>query len=206
MSWKPTAVGHLIHDYQIGFSSTANSIAPDIVTFRSTKHHNHFRLNHPDVPEGKTFYIVIKSISKSGIEGIQVYPEETILMLYTIKTFCYLFFLILDGHVHLYFSCFIHLHSHFHRSTYCFIYVNILFLNPNVCKRLFSYVSFYLPHSQSIGPLIVDTSKPHFTGGTIDVKLIEGKYLMAHWSSDAFGDMDDPYLLNFQFAVGRNKF
>lgn len=57
---------------------------------------------------------------------------------------------------------------------------------------------------QSTGPFIIDTSKPHFTGGKIDVK-IEGRYLIANWSVDAFEDKDDPYPMNFQFAVGMNK-
>lgn len=72
MSWKPAIDANLIHDYEVGLSSTASSIAPDIVSFRTTKQHTHFRLNHPDVPDGKEFYIIIKSISKAGVEGLQV--------------------------------------------------------------------------------------------------------------------------------------
>ena len=72
MSWSPAVNSQSFHDYEVGLSSTPNSIAPDVVTFRSSKHHNHIRLNHPDVPDGKEFYVIIKSISKSGVEGIQV--------------------------------------------------------------------------------------------------------------------------------------
>jgi hypothetical protein len=50
--------------------TTSNGIAPDIFPFRSSKHHSHFRLNHPDVPDGREFYVVIKSIGKSGIDGL----------------------------------------------------------------------------------------------------------------------------------------
>ena len=72
MSWKPVVDDHLIHDYEIGISSTESSMSPDIVPFRTTKHHTHFRLNHPDVPHGKEFYIVVKTISNTGMEGMQV--------------------------------------------------------------------------------------------------------------------------------------
>ncbi|CAG2200973.1 unnamed protein product [Mytilus edulis] len=124
MSWKPAIDANLIHDYEVGLSSTASSIAPDIVSFRTTKHHTHFRLNHPDVPDGKEFYIIIKSISKSGVEGLQ-----------------------------------------------------------------------------SIGPFIVDTTKPRFSGSNIDVNLIND-FLIANWTADAFEDPDDPYPMYFKYAVG----
>ncbi|XP_076113981.1 uncharacterized protein LOC143082265 [Mytilus galloprovincialis] len=124
MSWNPAIDANLIHDYEVGLSSTENSIAPDIVSFRTTKHHTHFRLNHPDVPDGKEFYIIIKSISKAGVEGLQ-----------------------------------------------------------------------------SIGPFIVDTTKPRFSGSNIDVNLIND-FLIANWTADAFEDPDDPYPMYFKYAVG----
>ncbi|XP_071151404.1 uncharacterized protein, partial [Mytilus edulis] len=71
MSWKSGIDYKLIHDYEVGLSSTTHSFAPDIVPFRTTKHHTHFRLNHPDVPDGKEFHVILKSISKAGVEGIQ---------------------------------------------------------------------------------------------------------------------------------------
>ncbi|XP_063400002.1 uncharacterized protein LOC134684631 [Mytilus trossulus] len=71
MIWKSGIDYKLIHDYEVGLSSTTHSSAPDIVPFRTTKHHTHFRLNHPDVPDGKEFHVIIKSISKAGVEGIQ---------------------------------------------------------------------------------------------------------------------------------------
>ena len=72
MSWSSAVDRKLIHDFEVGLSSTSNGIAPDIFPFRSSKHHSHFRLNHPDVPDGREFYVVIKSIGKSGINGLQV--------------------------------------------------------------------------------------------------------------------------------------
>ena len=72
MSWFPAVDSTLIHDFEVGLSSTSNGIAPDIFPFRSSKHHSHFRLNHPDVPDGREFYVVIESIGKSGIDGLQV--------------------------------------------------------------------------------------------------------------------------------------
>lgn len=72
MSWKSGIDDKLIHDYEVGLSSTTHSFASDIVPFRTTKHHTHFRLNHPDVPDGKEFHVILKSISKAGVEGIQV--------------------------------------------------------------------------------------------------------------------------------------
>jgi hypothetical protein len=54
---------------------------------------------------------------------------------------------------------------------------------------------------QSIGPYIVDTTKPKFYGQQIDVRLVNN-YLIANWSANAFQDSDDPYPMKFQFAVG----
>ncbi|XP_071153805.1 uncharacterized protein [Mytilus edulis] len=71
MSWQSGTGDDLVYDYEAGLSTTKSSAAPDIVPFRSTKHHNHFRLNNPDLDEGKLFYVIIKSISKAGVEGIQ---------------------------------------------------------------------------------------------------------------------------------------
>lgn len=62
----------LIDDYEVGFSSTTGSFSPDILSFQSSKHHTQILINHFGVPEGKLFYIIIKSISKSNVIGIQV--------------------------------------------------------------------------------------------------------------------------------------
>jgi hypothetical protein len=74
MTWEPDVENELIYDYEIGLSSTKNSLVPDLVSFRSTKHHQHFHLNNSDLTEGTLFYVVIKTTSKANVEGIQVHP------------------------------------------------------------------------------------------------------------------------------------
>ena len=76
MTWEPDVENELIYDYEIGLSSTKDSLVPDLVPFRSTKHHQHFRLNNPDLTEGTLFYVVIKTTSKANVEGIQVNLHE----------------------------------------------------------------------------------------------------------------------------------
>ncbi|CAC5401969.1 unnamed protein product [Mytilus coruscus] len=71
ISWKSGIADVLVYDYEVGLSTTKSSAAPDIVPFKSTRHHNHFRLNNPDLDEGKVFYVIIKAISKAGVEGMQ---------------------------------------------------------------------------------------------------------------------------------------
>lgn len=69
-----------IYDYYIGLSSTNDNQAPDLLPFRSTKHHSHFRLSHPDLTEGTLFYVIIKSVSRANVEGIQVNISNKIIM------------------------------------------------------------------------------------------------------------------------------
>ena len=73
MTWEPDVENELIYDYEIGLSSTKNSLVPDLVSFRSAKH-QHFHLNNTDLTEGTLFYVVIKTTSKANVEGIQVHP------------------------------------------------------------------------------------------------------------------------------------
>lgn len=47
-------------------------MAPDINSFHSSKHHNHFRIRHSYLAEGGEFYIIVKTTSRSGIDGYQV--------------------------------------------------------------------------------------------------------------------------------------
>ena len=70
ISWSSNE--KLIHDYAIGLSTSAGSAAPDILAFKSTNQHRHFHLMHADLPEGRPFYLLIKTIAKSNIFGIQV--------------------------------------------------------------------------------------------------------------------------------------
>ncbi|XP_052071167.1 uncharacterized protein LOC127709606 [Mytilus californianus] len=71
MTWDSNIDDQLIYDYEIGLSSARSNSAPDILPFRSTKHHRHFRINYPDLTEGTLFHIIIKAVSKSRVEGIQ---------------------------------------------------------------------------------------------------------------------------------------
>ncbi|CAC5386461.1 unnamed protein product [Mytilus coruscus] len=70
MSWEPYDIPAKIFDYEVGFSSTAGSGAPDIMAFESTKQHSHARIMHTNIPDGTQFYIIIKTISKSNVEGL----------------------------------------------------------------------------------------------------------------------------------------
>ncbi|CAC5375358.1 unnamed protein product [Mytilus coruscus] len=72
MTWD-SSMEEYVYDYYIGLSSTNENPAPDLLPFRSTKHHTHFRLNHPDITEGTIFYTIIKSVSKANVEGMQSY-------------------------------------------------------------------------------------------------------------------------------------
>ena len=60
---------------------------------------------------------------------------------------------------------------------------------------------FFFHIFQSVGPYIVDKTKPKFYGRQIDVQQVNN-YLTANWSANAFQDSDDPYPMKFQFAVG----
>ncbi|XP_061176007.1 uncharacterized protein LOC133184958 [Saccostrea echinata] len=69
LSWSANETN--IHDYEVGLSTVAGNSAPDILSFKSSKQHRHFHLMHADLPKGEPFYFIIKTISKSNIEGIQ---------------------------------------------------------------------------------------------------------------------------------------
>ena len=72
LSWEPVGTPSIVYDYEVGFSSTAGSMAPDIMSFESTKQHSHHRVAHSDIPDGTRFYIIVKTISKSNVEGLTV--------------------------------------------------------------------------------------------------------------------------------------
>nr|XP_034332757.1 uncharacterized protein LOC105327902 isoform X2 [Crassostrea gigas] len=69
LSWS--SIETLIHDYEVGLSTLSGSAAPDIMAFRSSKQHRHIHLIHTDIPDGKPFYFIMKTISKSDVIGIQ---------------------------------------------------------------------------------------------------------------------------------------
>ncbi|CAG2234222.1 unnamed protein product [Mytilus edulis] len=70
ISWEPVDIPAKVYDYELGFSSTSGSAAPDIMAFESTKQHAHHRVVHTNIPDGTQFYIIIKTISKSNVEGL----------------------------------------------------------------------------------------------------------------------------------------
>lgn len=72
ITWAPVVDASLIDDYEVGVSSVSGSYAPDILEFQSSRRHTHILFNHFGVSEGKLFYIIIKSISKSNVIGSQV--------------------------------------------------------------------------------------------------------------------------------------
>ncbi|OPL33283.1 hypothetical protein AM593_05274, partial [Mytilus galloprovincialis] len=123
VTWAPVVDVVLIDDYEVGLSSVHGSSAPDIMRFQSSRRHTHILINHFGVPEGKLFYIIIKSISKSNVMG-----------------------------------------------------------------------------SQSVGPLIQDTTSPQFVGTVIGVSL-SGNYLVANWSAASFEDSDNPFALDYEYAI-----
>ncbi|XP_063415906.1 uncharacterized protein LOC134697555 [Mytilus trossulus] len=70
ISWEPVDIPAKVYDYELGLSSTSGSAAPDIMAFESTKQHAHHRVVHTNIPDGTQFYIIIKTISKSNVEGL----------------------------------------------------------------------------------------------------------------------------------------
>ena len=72
LSWELIDIPAKVYDYEVGFSSTPGSAAPDIMAFESTKQHAHHRVMHTNIPDGTQFYIIIKTISKSNVEGMTV--------------------------------------------------------------------------------------------------------------------------------------
>ncbi|XP_062576068.1 uncharacterized protein LOC134237945 [Saccostrea cucullata] len=69
LSWYANETS--IHDYEVGLSTVAGSTAPDLLPFRSTQQHRRIHLMHTDIPEREPFYLIIKTISRSNVEGIQ---------------------------------------------------------------------------------------------------------------------------------------
>ena len=63
----PIDIPGKVFDYEVGLSSTTGSSA-----FESSKQHAHHRIMHTNIPDATEFYIIIKSISKSNVEGITV--------------------------------------------------------------------------------------------------------------------------------------
>ncbi|XP_078682372.1 uncharacterized protein LOC144916849 [Branchiostoma floridae x Branchiostoma belcheri] len=61
-----------IYDFAVGLSSTLSPDLPDILPFTSTNAHFHFTTYHPDLDEGKQFYLVLKAINRAQISTTKV--------------------------------------------------------------------------------------------------------------------------------------
>ena len=72
MSWNVTGSLSGIYDFEIGLSSTASDY-PDIMMFVSSSHHAQLTIHRPNLNTGTLFYFIIKSISRTGVENIQVW-------------------------------------------------------------------------------------------------------------------------------------
>ena len=71
MSWNVTDSLTGIYDFEIGLSSTPSDY-PDIMMFVSSSHHAQLTIHRPNLNTGRLFYFTVKSISRTGVENIQV--------------------------------------------------------------------------------------------------------------------------------------
>lgn len=60
---------------------------------------------------------------------------------------------------------------------------------------------FYFTFLQSIGPCLIDTTPPDFTG-TISTTL-SGNFLIASWPENAFTDSEEFYSLTYEYSIGK---
>ncbi|CAH1258773.1 Hypp2075 [Branchiostoma lanceolatum] len=61
-----------VYDYEVGLSSTLSPDLPDIMPFTSTNAHPHFTTYHPNLDEGKQFYLVLKAINRAQMSTTKV--------------------------------------------------------------------------------------------------------------------------------------
>ncbi|XP_066275498.1 uncharacterized protein [Branchiostoma lanceolatum] len=61
-----------IYDYEVGLSSTESPDLPDILPFTSTNSRSHFSTYHPNLGEGKQFYLVIRAINRAQMVTTKV--------------------------------------------------------------------------------------------------------------------------------------
>lgn len=87
MSWDPLDVPSMVYNYEVGVASASGSLAPDLMSFQSTKQFAHHRMMHGNIPDGTRFYIIIKTISKSNVEGITVRISNIVCMVFVLVFF-----------------------------------------------------------------------------------------------------------------------
>ncbi|XP_078696223.1 uncharacterized protein LOC144924666 [Branchiostoma floridae x Branchiostoma belcheri] len=61
-----------IYDYEVGLSSTESPDLPDILPLTSTNSRPHFSTYHPNLGEGRQFYLVIRAINRAQMETTKV--------------------------------------------------------------------------------------------------------------------------------------
>ncbi|XP_078616240.1 uncharacterized protein LOC144884660 [Branchiostoma floridae x Branchiostoma japonicum] len=61
-----------IYDYEVGLSSTESPDVPDILPFTTTNSRPHFTTYHPNLGEGKQFYLVIRAINRAQMVTTKV--------------------------------------------------------------------------------------------------------------------------------------
>jgi hypothetical protein len=59
MSWDPIDIPAKVYNYEVGLASASGSLAPDLMSFQSTKRFAHHRVMHGNIPDGTRFYIII---------------------------------------------------------------------------------------------------------------------------------------------------
>ncbi|KAL5007590.1 hypothetical protein ScPMuIL_016396 [Solemya velum] len=127
ISWSVAGSPSGVYDYEVGMS-TANNPDPSLLGFTTTQHHTHFRVDRAYIPEDSIFYLLIKAISKSGVQS----------------------------------------------------------------------------EVRTIGPLIMDSTPPTFTG---EITLEHnGGFLVANWEKSSVHDTEHgSYPLSYSFAVGEHS-
>ncbi|XP_078616232.1 uncharacterized protein LOC144884653 [Branchiostoma floridae x Branchiostoma japonicum] len=70
--WYSTDKESDIYDYEVGLSSTESPDLPDILPFTSTNSRPHFTTYHPNLGEGRQFYLVIRAINRAQIVTTKV--------------------------------------------------------------------------------------------------------------------------------------
>ena len=71
LSWNVNETNSGVYDFYVGISSTKSKL-PDLMDFKSSDHHTHLAISHPNLNEGALFYIIVKSLSRSSVENVQV--------------------------------------------------------------------------------------------------------------------------------------
>ncbi|XP_078578622.1 uncharacterized protein LOC144863374 [Branchiostoma floridae x Branchiostoma japonicum] len=72
LRWNGEDPDSEVYDYEVGLSSTLSPDLPDFMPFTSTNAHPHFITYHPNLDEGKQFYLVLKAINRARMSTTKV--------------------------------------------------------------------------------------------------------------------------------------